>query len=397
MNMLNFYEDLLELPTLQVNSVDNESRRIILHCTIKVNQSKCPVCLQKVTHIHQHKSHKVQDLSISGKEVWLVLRVPQFICKDCNRYFTHQADWLSEGNSFTKRQSKWIFELSKKQPFKETAALVNRDCKTVERIFYKVSKEHINIQERLSKVRKLGIDEVSYRKGKGNYACILTDLERGIVIDMLPSRKKEDLISYFQKLGDGFLNQIKEVSCDLWRVYIDVAESMFPNARVVIDRFHVVCLLNDILDKVRKSLRRKHPKDSEFKNIKWLLFKRKDKYSIEDTESLNKAFAKSKLLNKLYTLRNEFHDIFDLSPNREIAIDKMNSWIHKCGKLKNKRLNKFIDTLERNKEKIMNFIENKTSNAITEGLNNIVRYVKRISFGMPKFDHLKQRVIVISY
>ena len=118
---------------------------------------------------------------------------------------------------YTKRQSKWIFEMCKKQSFLQAAGLLDMCHKTVERLFYSTAKQVINLPERYAKVRKLGIDEIAHRKGKKDYACVLTDLERGTQLDVLRDRKKETLLALFQSLGDDFCQQIQVVSCDIWK------------------------------------------------------------------------------------------------------------------------------------------------------------------------------------
>jgi len=204
----------------------------------------------------QYDTRKVQDLKISAREVWLHLRVSQFVCPTCNRYFLDIPKWIMPSKSYTKRQAKWIFELCKQQAFTQVGALVNLSNKTVERLFYEMAEKLINLPKRYAQVRKLGIDEISHRKGKKDYACVLTDLERGIELDVLPDRKKETLKAHFQSLGIDFCNQIEVVCCDIWKTYINVVKECFPNAEIVIDRFHVVKAINDVLDFLRKSVRR---------------------------------------------------------------------------------------------------------------------------------------------
>ena len=152
--------------------------------------------------------------------------------------------------------------------------------------------QRINLPERYAKVRKMGIDEISHRKGKKDYVCVLTDLERGTQPDVLPDRKQETLIAHFQSLGDEFCQQVKVVSCDIWRPCIKVAEACFPNCKIVIDRFHVVKALNAVLDAKRKELRKKYKDEEIFKNIKWKLFKRSEKCNEEYLALLEQAFQK---------------------------------------------------------------------------------------------------------
>ena len=124
-----------------------------------------------------------------------------------------------------------------------------------------------------SKVRWSGIDELSLRKGHSSYACVLIDLERACVIDILPKRTLEYLSFYFRSKGKAFLSGIEIFSSDMWDGFIKVAQELMPQAMIVVDRFHVTGQLSNALDRYRKNLRRHHPKEEVLKGIKWLLLK----------------------------------------------------------------------------------------------------------------------------
>jgi transposase len=270
------------------------------------------------------------------------------------------------------------------------------NVKTVERLYYQQAEAVIDLPQRYAQVRKLGIDEISLRKGKGEYCCVLTDLERGRQLDILPDRKKETLIAHFQSLGSSFCEQIKHVSCDMWGPYSGVAKQCFPQAKVTIDRFHVVKALNDVLDTIRKTLRRAYPQQTAFKKLKWILFKRSKTLSDEQQLALQKAFALSKELQQAYQLRNSFHDIFDQTQSKPEAQQRLEGWVQKVNCTQNPAWNKFLKTLTNWKDPILNFVESGISNAVTEGCNNLVRYVRRVSFGIPNFEHMRLRVLVNS-
>lgn len=389
-----FYEDLLGFSDLKVTSIEKTKQKLIIHCEVRTKVSTCPNCLESTGIINQYDTRKVQDLKISDREVWLHIRVSQFVCPSCNRYFFDTPTWIAKGKSYTKRQAKWIFELCQRQPFTQVGALVNLSWKTVERLFYEMAETSINLPERYAQVRKLGIDEISHRKGKKDYVCVLTDLERGIQLDVLPDRKKETLATHFQSLGVDFCNQIEVVCCDIWKTYINVAKECFPHAEIVIDRFHVVKAINDVLDALRKSLRREFKDEDCFKSIKWKLFKRPEKCTKDDFALLQNAFDKSWLLEEIYQFRNTFNSMFDIAKSRQQLEHYLDQWMEAAEHLDYKHLNTFIKTLKNWKPQIAAFASEKVTNAATEGLNNYLRYFKRISFGLPNFQHMRLRILI---
>lgn len=397
MNAEQFYENLLSLPNLCVISFDISSNRISFDCSYTKDSCVCPNCQETTAIINQYEFRKVQDLRISGKEVWLHIRLPQFVCIPCNRYFTAQPDWLLKGKSYTKRQAKWIFCLCEQQPFKQVACLVNLSVGTVESLYYNIAKSSINLSQDYAKVRKLGIDEISHKKGKNAYLCVLTDLESGTHLDILPNRKKETLMAHFQSLGAKFCEQIEVVSCDMWSAYIHLSKEIFPNAKVVIDRFHLVKSMNEVLDYIRRKLRKNEPAKEAFKFIKWDLFKRPEKLSRTNRVELDKAFAASPILEEAYELRNTFNAMFDVCTTDQVLETHLNQWLVFAKKLSCKPLNKFIKTVERWKSEIITFASQRITNAVTESSNNKIRCIKRMAFGMPKFENLRIRVLAKYY
>jgi len=345
MDELNFYEKIVGLPDLEITAVEESATKLILHGLFSKSQASCPVCLQPTGRINQVEVRKFRDLKISEREVWLHLSLPQFYCVTCQRYFFEHPSWVMPGKSYTRRQAKWIFEMCEKQAFTQVAALANMCVKMVEQLFYAVAENVVNLPQRYAQVRHLGIDEVAHRKGKRNYVCVLTGLERGSQLDVLPNRRKETLIVYFQSLGDKFCQQINVIACDMWPAYSQVAHHCFPQAQTIIDRFHVVKSLNQVLDTERKKLRQTEQEETNFKHIKWLLFKHASHCNEEETAQLAKAFTSSSLLAKLYQLRVLFNKLFEEAENKLTLKAGLDDWLNQAKLLGCDSLKKFTKTL----------------------------------------------------
>lgn len=396
MNIAKFYETVLDLSDLKVKKVEILDNQIYIHCELDKPSGLCPTCGEPTGVLHQYKYRKVQDLRISGKEVWLHLRVPQMYCIGCDSHFNLTSDWLIKGKSYTVRQEKWIFDMCARQPFTEVGALENMNHKKVERLYFGMAERNLRLEDRYANVRRLGIDELSHRKGKGNYVCVLVDLETNTQLDVLPNRKKETLVAHFQKLGNKFCNQIEVVCCDIWKPYILAAEECFPNAAVVLDRFHIVKALNDVLDGTRKDLRREFKNEQDFKGVKWKLFKRPENCNSDEKELIKRALDKSWILAELYEMRNTFNSLFDHFTDKQELIVNIGLWLEHATKIGNKHMDKFTGTLKRWQEQIANFSIHRITNAATEGLNNYIRYFKRISFGISNFEHMRLRILANS-
>ena len=181
------YSTLLNLPNLKIERVELEKRNIEIYCKVE-NQGcqPCPSC-QKGVLLHTPKYRRqVRDLDISGRKVTLHLQVHQYHC-DCGRTFSEQFDFVSPGKSYTKRQAKWIFEMSAKQSHLQVAALTDMCHKTVERICHnQVEERRINWDN----IHRIGIDEFAFKKGHKDFIVTLVDLDTHEIIDILEQRNK---------------------------------------------------------------------------------------------------------------------------------------------------------------------------------------------------------------
>ena len=236
---------------------------------------------------------------------------------------------------------------------------------------------------------------ISWRKGKKDYICCLTNLKTGETVDILRTRNKEALIAHFQSIklknGVDFCKQIQVVSCDFWGPFLDIGRTQFPNADVVGDRFHFTMYINKVLDQERKALRKAFPEQELYKNIKWLLYRQMDTLSLDEKNTLDKTFKIAPHLEELHMLKNTFCAIFDMDVSVQCAMEQITEWVEYAKTVTNLFLQDFVAFFKRQIIPITNYFKHKISNAVTERNNNILRTVKRFTFNMTNFGHFKAR------
>lgn len=396
MENLQLYAILLNLPSLRINGVEVEESKITIACELQDKTRACSKCGNQCSHVHQRYERTVRDLNIAAREVYLVVKIRQFYCPHCQRYFSEQLDFADANKSHTHRQENFMFMVSRKQSYAESAVILNVHPKTVERTVLSFCRKQADLERRYAEVRRLGIDEQSQRKGKKDYICVLTDLDKGRLVDILPSRKKEDLLAHFRSQGRAFCEQITDVSCDGWQGYISVAQRCFPQATIVLDRFHVVQLLNKCLDDVRQKLRKSAPDNTNYRRLKWILYKQYPCLSQKERQELEACFTDSPVLKEIYWTRERFHHILDNGTQVEEVLARITQWKASMSTEVARVFKPFCTMLERSKEYVANYVKDRLSNGITEGLNNLIRSVKRAAFGMPNFENLRWRALALS-
>ena len=103
-------------------------------------------------------------------------------------------------------------------------------------------------------VKRVSIDEISMRKGKGSFVTVVSDIEGGNLIEMIDSYRQQDIVEVLMRQPLKVREQVEEVSVDMWGGFPKVREEVFPNAKLVIDRFHVMKAVNKDLNRLRRGL-----------------------------------------------------------------------------------------------------------------------------------------------
>ena len=326
-------EQLLNLPELELTSVEIEARRITIHCRSRLGAAPCPSCLKATKEVRKSYTRRIRDLSITGREVYLQLEVRQFYCFDCDRYFSERFSFVDPHRSYTKRYEDYIYFCCQGATIRYVSVQENLLWDVVDDIFTRKANQDIRFPP---KVRWLGVDELSLRKGHKHYACVLVDLERACVIDLLPKRTAEYLTEYLRGKGAAFLRGVEIFSTDLWKGFVKVAQALMPQALIVVDRFHVNGQLLEALDGYRRHLRRDHLDVEELKGIKWLLLKHKEDLSQEEANRLEAAFARLPQLEQCYMLKETLRHWFDHFEDRSDAKRFLGDWIGQAQALDNR-------------------------------------------------------------
>ena len=100
----------------------------------------------------------------------------------------------------------------------------------------------------------MSIDEISMRKGKGSLVTVVSDIDGGNLMEMIDSHRQDDIIEALIKQPFEVREQVEEVSIDMWGGFPKVIEQVFPNAKIVSDRFHVMKAVNKDLNKLRRAV-----------------------------------------------------------------------------------------------------------------------------------------------
>ena len=245
---------LLNIEDVIVKKVIHADSFVKIHLETKASVQTCPACGSLTKKIHDYRLQTIKDLPFQTKHCYLVLRKRRYTCS-CGKRFYENYSFLPRYFQRTSRLTAFIADaLHDTRSVLSIAQMCNVSASTVYRILETISFSSPKIPQVLS------IDEFKGNANGQKYQCILVDPLKRSVLDILPSRSQAQLTSYFKNIHRQERFRVKFFVCDMWLPYTDLAKTFFPNATIVIDKFHVVRYVTWALENVRKRIQKlMHP------------------------------------------------------------------------------------------------------------------------------------------
>jgi len=388
-----FIEALIQIPELSVTGYQIQSQAVLIFVEVQVRVGQCGQCGAITREIHQYIDRKVRHLPVVGKPCYLIFQEYQFLCRLCRHTWVGPLAFLSPNQLYTKAYEQYVAERCREHSWQRVSALENLGYDAVEGIYKRVLQGKLSEREGLG-VRVLGIDEIAQHKGHRDFVCVLSDIERGKVIEVLKSRTKAALETYFDGLRPSQRAAIEVVSIDMWEAYADVARTKVPQAAIVVDRFHVMKNLQEKMQDARRAAQRQLPKTTrdELKGLRWLLVRNYAELDAEERQKLPRAFEIWPELATLHGLKEEFRAFYERK-NRRTAIRALETWIAKVQQTGHKALLKFVETVRRWEQEILTYFDERITNGFVEGTNNKIKLIKRRAFGFRNFENFRYRIL----
>ena len=400
-----FYDNCLEIK--KINGINTK----IFHAFLTYTPEYCPHCgcinggFHDIIKWNFKRNCKIKLTKVANYNTILLLDKQRFFCKNCNRTFTastNVVDFHKQISNDTRLSV--ILDLMNKGSEKDISIRNNISTNSVNRILDEISNDTI-VKNNGLLPEVLGIDEFSATKDTiSKLAFIIIDQTNKNIFDINPSRKSLDIKKYFRNYPKKERDKVKYITLDLYQPYYKLMHSLFRNAILIPDRFHIVIQARNALDKTRINLCKKsNPNYKKFKKYWKLLLKDKrdlDKKKKKYQTCFKKEMTQYDIVSYLLNTNEELYETYQIyqsilysidSRNKEIFLSILNG--------KNKKISKYmkkaLKTFKNMKKYILNAFDYEYSNGIVEGTNNLIKQIKHTAYGYRKFKHLKARVMLI--
>lgn len=349
------------------------------------------------------KNCKVKIPKISNCYSLLILHKQRFFCKHCNNTFIAETNLIDRNKNISNNTELQLnLELMQKQSEKDIAKRLDISVSKIDRKLNEISSHKVLRHETLP--TSMNWDEFKSTKDtKGKMAFIITNNESGNIFDIKDSRKTYDLEKYFKRYSRKERDKVKHISIDFYSGYISLAEKLFKNADISIDRFHIIIQVYNALNNARINLCYKNNPD--YKKLKdyWKLIVKNER-DLSDKKKYSKHFKKDisqkeivqYLINTDKTLEATYECYQGIINSlNDKYFNKFKSIITHENKNISDKMKQALKLFNKNIKYIENSFKYDINNGIIEGTNNLIKCLKRIAFGYRKYDHFIARIFLI--
>ena len=392
--------------------VRKENEESHYYVTLKNKGGRCPCCSKYTT--------KCKDLilkRIVHDERKIIHYSARRLKCECGKTFYEENPFLKDEMKISAHLTVRILEELKRynHTFLEVAQRYSISVTKVIEIF----DTHVQVKRKgLREV--ISVDEFYFsRRSKNKYAFMILSLN-GEIIDILRSRRKARLLDYFKYIPKEERDRVKYVTMDMNEIYKDVISRRFRNATVCIDSFHVIKMMNDELDKLRRKVMKRY--ENEKRSDEYYLLKHKNyvlykenleeeyhyskhfHYLVNDVDYLNMILRIDEELTKTYQeiKRYYYFNHYWYEYTRKEALEYIEGFIDDCYRSDIHYLMTIGSTLDNWKEEIANsFVPYKRHNGKTvrlsngkiEGKNSYIKKMLKLANGYSNFERFRNRAM----
>jgi transposase len=344
----------------------------------------CPRCASPSSSIYDHRVITVKDEPIRQAKVTLRLRKRRYYCHGCRKTFTEYVPGIWPKRRTTQRLREAVMHACNNF---SSMSSVRREFKMSSSFVYKVKYEQLELKNRqITKdlPKELGIDEHFVRRQYGvpQFMTVLTDLKKRSVRECVLGKTKKGLQAGLAHMQGR--HQVQWVALDMSDTYRGFCLEHFPNAKLVADKFHVLRIFSNILNRHRIDITgdvRKNP-------VRKLLLRNRNRLKYFERNALDLWLKDHPKIREAYEWKEHFHRFYRIKGYRR-ACARFERLVIAMKFSQLPEIKRFCRTLERWKDEILNYFINPITNAVTEGFNRIASLVKNRAFGYRNVDNYR--------
>ena len=347
-------------------------------------RDRCGVCRRRCPGFDLGEGRRRwRALDLGTSFLYVEAEAPRVSCRE-HGVVVCAVPWARHRSRFTRAfedQAAWLAVSTSKSA---VAELMRVAWRTVGQVCERVAAEAGRDVDLLAGLKRIGIDEISHRKGH-RYLTVVVDHDTGRLVWAAAGRDRKTVEAFFDQLGEVRCKQVQLVSCDMASWIAGPVAERCPNAERCVDPFHVVQLATDALDEVRREVWNQARRAGQaqvardLKGARFALWKNPERLTDRQQTKLSTIQQTNKPLYRAYLLKEQLRQIYRLPAKAATALlERWIKWARRC------RLAPFVKlarTITEQRPGILAAIEHGLSNARVEAINTQIRLITRRAFG----------------
>lgn len=337
------------------------------------------------------KTRVLRTIPIGRKPVFAVLERRRFFCEECRRTRYERLGIADPKRHYTHQLETYVMDLCMRMTVRDVAEHTGLHWATVKAIDRKRLRRSVPRDADLARLREIGVDEVSVRRGH-RYLTTVVDLETGRVVYVGEGRRTESLEPFIRRLKRLGV-RLRAVALDMWKPFAKAIRRHYRRVPLVYDAFHILADFSRTLNEIRvdEYTRLKGNLASLIKGARYLLLRGQETLSLSAREKLALLLRINRPISIAYVLKEDLRQLWKQS-SFDQALAFLADWIARALSSGIPPLRRFARKMRRHAEGILNYYRFPLSTAKDEGINNQIKVIKRKAFGYRDLEYFKLKI-----
>jgi len=302
--------------------------------------------------------------------------------------------WAGINPGFTLLFEALIIELCTHMPVHSVCQIIKVQDNRIWRLLEKYVDQAL-ASEDFSHIAAVGMDETSKTRGH-NYVTLFVDMVKRKTVHVSQGKDHKTVADFVDTLEshNATADQIKDVSCDMSPAFIKGVEKYLPQANITFDKFHILKIINQAVDEVRRQEVATHP---ILVNARYVLLKNQENLTKDQQKKLDDLEMSKLNLKSVRALhiRENFQEIYK-AETREQFETLLKKWYFWATHSRLEPIIKAAKTIKKHWDGIVEWKKSQISNGILEGLNSIVQAAKSKARGYKTFKNFRIVIFLLT-
>jgi transposase len=404
------FNRIIAIDGVAVSGVTFAPEGVVVNIRRRRRRHQCPCGWTTRAH-YDRSTRRWRHLDLGLTKCFLEAEICRIECAKCRRVRTEDVAWARPGARHTDAFCAVVAWLAQRVDKTTITKLLRVSWEAVAKIVIDVVGDVLN-DDRFEGLVRLGVDEVSYRKGH-RYLTVVADHDReGRVVWAQAGKSAATLMAFFDELGPTRVAKLEAISLDMGIAFQNAVNEKAPHVRQCVDPFHLVALANDAINQARRwawneerrVLEKRSPGRPRIdevrphdharwtKHTRWALLKDPANLSDEQLSVLHELRRSNSVLYRSWQLKEALRDLYRLRHPQD-APAHLEWWLRWAARSRIPAFVKLAKTVRKNRERILAAIELNLSNSKLEGLNSKIRLINHRGYG----HHSAEAIIAMIY